>query len=197
VGRRDVHGVRAGLGAAAAGLGAGAPGIPGVHAVDGAGVGVAVLPGFEVGARGATADGCRGNRPGLLLHPPAALLGAGAPSAPESGMAVDRAALGAAGLGVAEGGALDATVLHVDDNGAGPGPRAPPAGLRASRELREARCLAIDGAGLRVADALFRQGALCAAVGSSAQGLVLADLRATTAALGAGAPGIPGVIAVD
>jgi hypothetical protein len=56
---------------------------------------------------------------------------------------------------------------------------------------------AVDGAELSVADAVHLSGAFVAAVSSSGVNVEGASLDASAAGLGAGAPGVPGVYAVD
>jgi hypothetical protein len=57
--------------------------------------------------------------------------------------------------------------------------------------------LAINGAGLGVAHALFSRGACVATVLGSEINLVVARLLTSATGLGAGSPGVPGVLAID
>jgi len=88
-------------------------------------------------------------------------------------------------------------VLDVGDDGTRLGLGASTTSLGAGTKLGPARDLAVDGAGLSVAGAVFSVGAFVTTVLGSDVNLVVTGLLASAASLGAGGPGVPGVGAVD
>ena len=88
-------------------------------------------------------------------------------------------------------------MLDVSEDRAGTGLQAIATGLGASAESRPARHLAVDRAALGVAHTVFLRRAFITAVLGSDVHVVVATLRTGATALGAGSPGVPGVLAVD
>jgi len=107
------------LGAGATSLGAGGPSVPGVFAVNGARVRVAVLNSGTAGATNTTMLGSSDYRLRSLLEAAAAQLVASAPGRPSSKLAINGTGERTAGLGGGKNGACNTTVLSRGDDRAG------------------------------------------------------------------------------
>jgi hypothetical protein len=114
---RDVNSVSARLSTNTTTPGASGPGIPGVFAIDGAWVGVAVLLGRHRAAGSATELASSDHGLGAGLDAATTELGTGGPSSPARDSAVDWASERVARNGGREEGTHNATVLHICDNG--------------------------------------------------------------------------------
>jgi hypothetical protein len=198
VGSRVDYRTSPGLGASAAGLGAGSVARPaGNLAVDGAAEEVAVGSGSASGAGSTTVGSGDDDGARLGLGASAAGLGAAAIARPTGKLAVDGTSESAAASGGSESGATDTAVALGSHDRTSLGLGASAAGLGAGSVARPAGDLAVDGAGLHVAHALFLVGAFVTSVLSSDGNVVGASLHAEATGLGAGGPGVPGVFAVD
>jgi len=112
----DINLVVARLLTSATGLGAGSPGVPGVLAVDGARVSVAVLLGGKCRGGCTTEGSCVDNRSGAALNTATAKLGASTPGTPAGDLGIDGARKGIASLVFLGVGAAHTTVgVGVDD----------------------------------------------------------------------------------
>ena len=181
-----------GLGAKATALTASTPRLPGVLAVNRAGMGVAFN---GVGTREAcytTVGSSCAHRASAGLHATTASGGAGTVAGPFSLHTGDRAKEGVAGDRLAESGASNATKGSLALDTAGLGLRAGGAGLGAGAPFTVARYHAVDRAGLSVAVlGLSKSGASNTTVSTRGGYATRAVLRASAAGLGAGGPGCP------
>ena len=132
-------------------LGAGSPGVPGVLAVDGARVSVAVLLGDKCPGRCTTEGSCVDNRSGAALDTATAKLGARTPGTPAGYLAVDGARKGVASLVFLGVGAAHTTVGVGVDDGTSTFLGTRTAGCSASAEGSPGSYLAVNGASEGVA----------------------------------------------
>lgn len=187
-------GTGGGLGALAAGSGAGRPNRPGAGlAVFGAKSNFACLLFGVRAADLATVHGGGSDGAGAGANTNTTGDGAGRPCSEAALLAVKRAVLSVALLGLLEGGAgLTAVHPGVASDGALAGGDARVAGLGAGRPLSELCDLAVNGAFVEVALAAFSEGTTGEAiVGSGGDNIALAGLDAATARHGASGPGLP------
>jgi len=186
-----------GLITSTAGLGAGGPCVPLVHAVNCAGASVAVTLFLKSGADGTAVLGSGGDGARALLDAAVAGYRALGVSTERTDYTVYRATESVARFDVADSTAVLAAETGGDDGGLGTSLGTGFARLRASRESRPLRKLAIDGTFLGVASALFAFGTTIATMASSGVHNIRADLFTGTTGLRAGAPAVPGMHTVN
>jgi len=186
------------LGASATGGSAGSEGSPGSNlAVDGAGEGVASLHSLHSRTFNTVERGSNNNGARALLGAGSASGRAGTESRPAGNLAVNGTGEGIASLGGATDAAASTTVAGGGDDTLSAELGAGATSLGAGRPGRPGRKLAVNGARLGVANALFLGGASVTTVAGSNVDGVVARLLATTTRLGASGPGVPGMLAIN
>jgi hypothetical protein len=196
--RSSHNGLGAELGAAAAGLRTSRNSRPaGQLAINGASKSVARRELHIVRATTAAVRCSDDNRTGAFLGASAAGGRARSPGRKARKLAVNRASESVAGCGGSKSGATSTAEAGGSDNRTSLGLGASTARLSAHTVAGPTRNLAINGAGLGVAHALFLGGAFVTTVGGGNVNLVVARLVTGAAGLGAGSPGVPGVLAVN
>jgi hypothetical protein len=165
---RNVNSVSARLDTLATGLGASGPGVPGVFAIDGARVGVAILLTCTTAAGNTTKLGVSDDRFLARLYTAAAKLRASRPGGPGRNLAINRTSEGVASGHKAVNATSGTTVARGVHHRFGLGLGTSTAGLGASVVPGPARQLAINRASKFVA------------------GLVLKSLRTREATMGSG-----------